>query len=317
MLKNKLLEQFRSFYAKNYPDDMETQIEYFAVFGGLDWEIDTTRSIASLIEELILKNYKKINKKIEDLTLSNKEYLRLLRALAIGDRKIFSAFNRAGLNNSNGGSALNYLEQKGLIQIEFSREEPARSLNPKGRLKREISRHRISHKVLFTHPFLRFWFYFIAPHTKKIEQGEYESCLKDFQIKQNGYTSLVFEELSEILLNYNLRDSNILSSGSYWDSNVEIDILTITQDEKVYIAECKWTNHKVNKSEWHKIVEKCQKLEIEPTQIIIFSKRGFSKELMKDQGKKLALYCSKDFQALLKNVKRDEKIEEFFLNLTD
>ena len=312
MLKTKLLEQFRSFYARNYPDDMETQIEYFAVFGGLDLEIDTTRPIIVLIKELILENYKTINKKIEDLTLADKECLRLLRALAVGDRKIFSAFNRAGLNNANGGSALNYLEQKGLIQIEFSREEPARSLNPKGRLKREISRYRISHKVLFTHPFLRFWFYFIAPHAKKIEQGEYETFLKDFEIRQNGYTSLVFEELSEILLNYNLRDSQILSSGSYWDVNVEIDILTITKDEKIYVAECKWTNHKVNKSEWHRVVEKCQKLQIEPTQIVIFSKRGFSKELTKDQGKKLALYCSKDFEALLKNVKRDERAERLF-----
>jgi hypothetical protein len=312
MLKTKLLEQFRSFYARNYPDDMETQIEYFAVFGGLDLEIDTTRPIIVLIKELILENYKTINKKIEDLTLADKECLRLLRALAVGDRKIFSAFNRAGLNNANGGSALNYLEQKGLIQIEFSREEPAKSLNPKGKLKREISRYRISHKVLFTHPFLRFWFYFIAPHAKKIEQGEYETFFKDFEIRQNGYTSLVFEELSEILLNYNLRDSQILSSGSYWDVNVEIDILTITKDEKIYVAECKWTNHKVNKSEWHRVVEKCQKLQIEPTQIVIFSKRGFSKELTKDQGKKLALYCSKDFEALLKNVKRDERAERLF-----
>ncbi len=312
MLKTKLLEQFRSFYARNYPDDMETQIEYFAVFGGLDLEIDTTRPIIVLIKELILENYKTINKKIEDLTLADKECLRLLRALAVGDRKIFSAFNRAGLNNANGGSALNYLEQKGLIQIEFSREEPARSLNPKSRLKREISRYRISHKVLFTHPFLRFWFYFVAPHAKKIEQGEYETFFKDFEIRQNGYTSLVFEELSEILLNYNLRDSQILSSGSYWDVNVEIDILTITKDEKIYVAECKWTNHKVNKSEWHRVVEKCQKLQIEPTQIVIFSKRGFSKELTKDQGKKLVLYCSKDFEALLKNVKRDERAERLF-----
>lgn len=313
MLKTRLLEQFRSFYARNYPDDMEMQIEYFAVFGGLDLEIDTTKPISVLIEELILKNYKTINKKIEDLTLSDKECLRLLRALAVGDRKIFSAFNRAGLNNANGGSALNYLEQKGLIQIEFSREEPARSLNPKGKLKREVARYRISHKVLFTHPFIRFWFYFIALYAKKIEQGQYESFFKDFQRRQNSYTSLVFEELSEILLNYNLRDSQILSSGSYWDANVEIDILTVTKDEKIYVAECKWTNHKVNKSEWHRVGEKCKKLEIEPAQIALFSKRGFSKELIKDQGKKLALYCSKDFQLLLKNVKRDKPSKTLFL----
>jgi len=312
LLKSKLLEQFRSFYIRNYPDDMETQIDYFAVFGGLSLEVDTSRPITILIEELILENFEVLNSMIEEQTLANKQYFRLLRALAVGDRKIFSAFNRAGLNNANGGSALNYLQEKGLIQIEYSREEPARSLNPKGNLKREVARHRISHKVLFTHPFVRFWFYFIASHAKEIKSGEYENFFKDFANRQNSYTSLVFEELSEVLLNYNLRDSQILSSGSYWDANIEIDILTITKDEKVYVAECKWTNHKVNKKEWHKLLDKCEKLDIVPTQAILFSKRGFSKELSQNQGKKLALYSSQEFEALVKNIKKDELIEDFF-----
>ncbi|MCK9454287.1 MAG: DUF234 domain-containing protein [Sulfurimonas sp.] len=312
MIKNKLLEQFRSFYSRNYPDDMETQIEYFSIFGGLGWEVDTTQEATALIKELILDRFVLLRKKIEDLTMADRGCLRLLRALAVGDRKIFSAFNRAGLNNANGGSALNFLEQKGLIQIEFSREEPARSLNPKGKLKREVARYRISHKVLFTHPFVRFWFYFVAPYTKEIQEGNYDNFFKDFNKRRHSYTSLVFEELSEVLLNYNLRDSQILSSGSYWSANIEIDILTITKDEKIYVAECKWSNRKVNKSELHKLLDKCQKLGIEPTQAVLFSKRGFSKELLSHQGKKLALYSAQDFEALVKNIKRDELIEDFF-----
>jgi len=310
MLKNNLLEQFRSFYFRNYPNDMETQIEYFALFGGLGWDIDTSKSAKILIQELILDNFKSIDTQMQNLISLDSEQRRVLRALAIGDRRIFSAFNRAGLNNQNGGIALNKLEDKGLIQIEFSREEPARGLNPKGKLKREVARHRISHKVLFTYPFIRFWFYFIVPHVDQILKGEYDEFFKDFEIKQNSYTSLVFEELSEVLLNYNLRDSQILSSGSYWDANIEIDILTITDDEKTYVAECKWTNHIVNKKELHKLLEKCERLNLEVTQIIFFSKRGFSKELEQSQSKELALYSSEDFQALLKNAKEDELIKE-------
>ena len=293
-----------------YPNDMEIQIEYFALFGGLGWDIDTSKPAKVLIQELILDNFKSIDEQIQNLISLDSEQRRLLRALAIGDRRIFSAFNRAGLNNQNGGVALNKLEEKGLIQIEFSREEPARSLNPKGKLKREVARHRISHKVLFTYPFMRFWFYFIVPHVNQILDGEYESFFKDFEDKQSSYTSLVFEELSEVLLNYNLRDSQIISSGSYWDANIEIDILTITSDEKTYVAECKWTNHIVNKKELHKLREKCKRLDIEPTQIIFFSKRGFSKELEQNQSRDLALYSSQDFQALLKNSKKDELITE-------
>ncbi len=312
MTNSKLIDQFRSFYFKNYPDDMELQIEYFSVFGGLGWEIDTSKPIALLVEKLILQNFDILNAKIEQLTLGNKNNKRLLRALAIGDRKIFSAFNRAHLNNANGGAALNFLQEKGLIQIEYSREEPARSLNPHGKLKREVARHRISHKVLFTQPFLRFWFYFIAPFTKEIEEESFVSVLKNFESKNNSYTSLVFEELSEILLNYHLRDSQIISSGSYWDAKVEIDILTLTSNEKVYVAECKWTNHLVNKKELHKLEQKCDKLGIEPTQIVLFSKRGFSKELETLAGKNLALYSSKEFSALVKPSSKNELVEDFF-----
>ncbi|MEO1954746.1 MAG: DUF234 domain-containing protein [Campylobacterales bacterium] len=300
MTHTNLLEQFRLFYKKNYPDDMEIQIEYFSIFGGLDISIDTSKPIQELIQTIILKDFYRYNEKIRKLTHQNKYAKRLLYALAVGDRRIFSAFNRSNLNNQNGGEALNYLEKNGVVQIEYSREEPARSLQPHGKLKKEIARHRISHKVLFIEPFVRFWFYFVLKYTKDIQNGNYENFLENFTKKQHSYTSLVFEELSEILLNYHLRDSQILSSGSYWDRNVEIDILTITKDEKKYVAECKWRNHKINKKELHKLQDKCEKLHLVPNQIILFSKRGFSKELMQLQSANLALYSCDDFELLVK-----------------
>ncbi len=306
-----LLDQFRSFYFRNYPDDMETQIEYFGVFGGLGWEVDTTQPLPKLIERLIFENFEPIHKKMQEITLFEPHYKRLLIALATGDRRIFSAFNRAGLNNGNGGAALNFLEKKGIIQIEYSREAlPDKS---KQKLKREESRHRISDKVLFTQPFIRFWFYFIEPYLHDMKEKNYTNILKNFQEQQNNYTSLVFEELSEILLNYNLRDSHILTSGSYWDAKVEIDILTFTKNNKIYASECKWKNHKVTKNELHKLMEKCEKLQIEPTQIVLFSKRGFSKELLSMQGKELALYSCDDFRVLLKSSSKRELLQDFIL----
>jgi len=305
-----LLEQFRSFYHKNYPNDMITLITYFSVFGGLGLSIDTTQDLKFLLKKIVLNNFKELHKHIDHLTMNNNEYKRLLKALAVGDRKIFSAFNKAGLNNGNGGNALKYLQEKGLIQVEFSREKDPRDEYKNKKLKRADARHRISNKVLFVYPFIRFWFYFISPHVKDIKRGDFEKLFETFDEKITSYTSLVFEELSEILLNYHLRDSQIESSGSYWDANIEIDILTVTDDEKVYVGECKWTNHQVNKKELHKLREKCERLDIEPTQIIFFSKRGFSKELEQNQGKELALYSSNDFEALVKNAKENELIKE-------
>jgi len=311
MTNLKLLEQFRSFYFRNYPDDMEIQISYFSVFGGLGWDVDTSISIPFLIQKLILDNYDVLNAKFEELTQNDPLNKRLLQALAVGDRRIFSAFKRAGLNNGNGGAALNFLQEAGLVQMEYSREQHPRNKNPNEKLKRRDARHRISHKVLFTHPFVRFWFYFIAPQTKNIKEGDFSQLFKNIDEHINSYTSLVFEELSEVLLNYNLRETQIVSSGSYWDANIEIDILTITDDEKIYVGECKWKNHKVNKKELHKLKEKCEKLEITPNQIIFFSKRGFSKELQQMSSIELALYSSEDFEALVKSTSKGEFVENF------
>lgn len=301
MQHNKLLEKFREFYFRNYPDDMELQIEYFSIFGGLDIDVDTSYDISHQFQKNILDNFETLNKLINKITLNSKENKRLLHALAIGDRRIFSAFNRAGFNNGNGGAIIHTLTKLGLIQIEQSREETPRKNNPNEKLKRVDSRHRISHKILFSDPFVRFWFYFITPHQKEIANGDFKNVIKDFNKKRNSYTSLVFEELSEILLNYYIRDSNIVSSGSYWDAKIEIDILTLTDKNEIFVAECKWKNHKITRNELHKIEDKCEKLNIKPTQIALFSKRGFSKELKNLQNKNLALYSSEDFKILLKS----------------
>lgn len=306
MSNNQLLNQFRSFYFRNPPREMEQLIEYFAVFGGLEKQLDTSCSLSELIHDVILKSFAHFNEKINELVLHDKTYKRLLGALARGDRRIFSAFNKAGLNNGNGGAALNFLQEKGLIQIEYSRETPPKPLHPHEKLKREDARRRISHKVLFTKPFLRFWFYFIYPHAREIKEHKFENVLKSFEEKRHSYTSLIFEELSEILLNYHIRDSQIVSSGSYWDAKVEIDIFTITEKGKIYVGECKWTNHIINKKELHKLIEKCETIHLQPDQIAFFSKRGFSKELEQNQNKNIALYSCEDFSVLLKNISREQ-----------
>lgn len=270
---------------------METQIEYFSIFGGLNIDIDTTKDILQLIKELVLNNLTSLESFIDNITDNDPNAKRLLYALAVGDRRIFSAFNKAGLNNGNGGGALNTLREKGILTLEYSREKTPTKKKDK---------HRISHKVLFTQPFIRFWFYFVQRYLKDLKENNYENFIKNFQTKQHSYTSLVFEELSELLLNYHLRDSAIISSGSYWDNKMEIDILTITSNEEIYIAECKWKNHRINKKEYHKLKEKCDKLHIVPKQIIFFSKSGFSKELLSIQSKSLALYSANDFELLVK-----------------
>ncbi|MDX1296397.1 MAG: DUF234 domain-containing protein [Sulfurimonadaceae bacterium] len=304
-----LLRQFRSFHVQHFPDDMEQLIEYFAVFGGMGWEIDIDAPVEELIITHILDNYGHLYNEICRKTTDDPAYHRLLSAVATGDRRMHSAYRRARVSEAKGGQILNYLRDIGVVEMEFSRETPPVKEHPKQKLKREVARHRISHKMRFTSPFLRFWFYFVAPFYRDIEQGIYEPMLERFEQRRHSFTSLIFEDLSNLFLELMHKDDPIIDAGSYWDRQVEIDIFAATEKGRSIIGECKWTNHKINKSELTKLRAKCETIELEPDIIALFCKRGFSKELEHMRGPELELYSAQDFEWLLQGVSQSDLIK--------
>lgn len=306
-----LLRQFRSFYIRNYPNSLEDAIDYFAVFGGLGWEIDTDRPLIELIEEVILDNYGHLHNQIINLTLGDKLYHALLSGIALGDRRTHSAFKRARVSEETGKAAIRYLCQSGIIELEPSREIPPQKVHPNQKFKKEIEKHRISDKLHFTSPFLRFWFSFVSPLYKGIEVGKYDEVKARFANRDQGYSSLVFENLSIELLKQSFDDDPVVEVGSYWDRQVEIDILARTRSGKVIVGECKYTNTKVNKSELSKLREKCSLAGFEPDITVLFAKRGFSNELLSLKGEHLRLFSLKHFKKLLEGIRPEEMIEGF------
>ncbi len=304
-----LLRQFRSFYVRHFPEDMEHLIEYFAIFGGLGWEIDIDRPLEELIITHILDNYGHLYNEISAKTLDEPSYHRLLSAIAVGDRRIHSAYKRARISEAKGGPALSFLRDAGILSLEYSREIPPVKTHPKQQLKREVRRHRISHKMHFTSPFFRFWFYFIAPFHKEVEKGDYDGVLERFREHRQSFTGRVFEELSDLLLIELYKEDPLSDTGSYWDRQVEIDILAQTSSGLHIVGECKWTNHKVNKKELGRLADKCEKIDLTPDVTVLFSKRGFSNELAHLRSDTLALYSSEDFKSLLKDVSSADLIK--------
>jgi hypothetical protein len=69
-----LLEQFRSFCFQNKATDFEEAVKYFAVFGGMGWNVDMTKPLDELIEEKVLNNYRYIHGDIAKITQSNQTH---------------------------------------------------------------------------------------------------------------------------------------------------------------------------------------------------------------------------------------------------
>lgn len=294
-----LLTQLRRFYDETYPEDMETFISYFAVFGESGIEIDTTVPIAELIVTKVLDHYGEHYNRIHTGILEDRSVIALLQAVAKGDRRILSVCRNARLSEAKGGELIEHLRRIGIIGLEASREAPPKKLHPKQKLKREVARHRISHKIRFISPFLRFWFRFVSPNHRRIEKGDYESVLNLFAEHDTAFTGLTFEEISQQYVRHRLGDDPHLRCGSYWDRMIELDVLARIPGDGFLVGECKWTSTSVNRGELQKLQEKCALVGLEPAQIWFFAKRGFSNELEAMQSDSLVLVSAEAMKELL------------------
>lgn len=292
---------FSDFFHRNLPRDMEQCIELFSIFGGYEGEIDTDLPLESLITHHILESFEIHRERLLSPLQDDSLYLNLLHAVAVGDRRQGSAFRRARIGKERGNKAFDFLRFNNYLTLERSREMPLERSHPKQRFKKEIEHHRISHKYRFTTPFIRFWFAFVEPFASSIREGNFERFLNHFHDQFNAFVGFTFEELCDLYIREILApkfQNDLLDSGSYWNREVEIDLFIETMEGEIWVGECKWTNHKVNKKELHKLEEKCAKLFITPDKILLFTKRGFSNELRDLRDKRLYRFCAEDLNVL-------------------
>lgn len=269
---------------------MESAINYFAVFGGLDVKIDMTKPLRKLIERHILSQYYEIQTEIEKLTKNKAPYYKVLTGIALGDRRVNSAFKRADIEYDEGVQSIYELEELEIIQTETSLDH----------LTNKFEENDVADKLLFSTPFLRFWFAFVSPVYRGIKREEYDESFERFNNYQAEFMGLIFEQLCHEYIKVSFeKEDSIEEIGRFWDNEDELGLIAETQTGKVIIGTCKYTNSKLKKNELNRLKEVCGKLEIVPDHVIMFSKGGYSNELKALKGKDLKLYSTKTLKALL------------------
>jgi len=282
-----LLEQFRSFCYQNQATDLETAVEYFAVFGGMGWKVDMTRPLRELIEEKVLKNYRYIHGDIAKITQSDKTHHAILSALSVGDRREHSAFKRAGVPRQDGEASIDFLVQNGLLIRDRSQTQPV------------DENEEVSDKMLFTLPFFRFWFSSVSPYYKGIREGDFTEVRARLEHMAQDFSDHIYAQLVMEMIKQSFKDDPVEKIGSYWDKRTDIDILAKTKSGKIIAGGCKYGRSKAKKSELTKLKESCAKAEIEPDIYLLFGKGGFSNELKKEKGESLRLFTLKNLKILL------------------
>ena len=232
-----LLEQFRSFYKEHNPKNFEDAVEKFAIFGGVGWgELDTSKDSFELIQKLVLPDYRYIRNDVSELSTGMPLYHSILTGIAVGDGKTHTAYKRANISKEVGDKAIEELCDLGIIKLDKSKKVFTSWAEEDG--------EKVSNKLYFTSPFLRFWFAFISPLFKGIKEGDYKEVREKFQNRKSEFTNLIFEQLSQEVLKTSFKDDKIVECSSYWDNEIELEIYAKTKSGKIIAGSCKYTNSK-------------------------------------------------------------------------
>ena len=270
---------------------METALNYFAVFGGLDIKIDMTKPLGILIKRHILDNYNDIQdemvKNIRTDNIGNK----ILSGLALGDRRITTSFKRGDIDFDEGISVLRDLCDNGVVSRATSIDF----------LTNQFEKNDSADKLTFASPFLRFWFAFVSPLYRGVKREAYDEVYQRFDNSKQELVDFIFEQLSHEYIKLIFKDDVIEEIGGFWDDKEEIELLAQTASGKVIVGSCKYNNAKVKKSEINRLKEVCERLEIVPDFVVLFSKAGFTNEVKSLKGESLKLYTAKSLKALLTN----------------
>lgn len=296
-----LLAQFRSFCYQNKATDFETAVTYFAVFGGMGWSVDMTQPLDKLIVNKVLNNYRYIHADLTKITHSKPTYHAILTAIATGDRREHSAFKKANIGREDGEEVVDFLIKDGFLKFDKSVEKPV------------DEKDGISDKLLFTTPFMRFWFAVISPMYKSIKEGEYAEVTKRWEGMKAEFATLIYHQLLIEFLALSLKDElegdPIGSIGSYYDKNVQIDILIKRKSGALLAGSCKYGKQKMNKSELTKLKEDCAKAQLDVDTFILYSKNKFSSELKKEKSEHVRLLSFGNLAKLMDNLSSDDLLE--------
>jgi len=269
---------------------MEDAIEKFAIFGGVCWDkMDTSRASIELIEELILPDFTYIRNDVTDVTTGLPLHHSILTGIAQGDGRTQTAFKRANVSAEVGTKAIEELKESGIIKV----------MKPKAFGESWKNKESVANKLYFASPFLRFWFAFISPIFKGIRDGDYKEVHTLFENRKSLFVQLPFVELSHEVLKLHFIEDTIVEVQSYWDNEIELDILAKTASGRVVVGVCKYTNTKLKKSELSRLQEICANADINADIFVLVSKSGFSNELKALKGENLRLITLKHFKKLV------------------
>ena len=267
----------------------------WAVLGGIPyyWErFEAGSSLWNNLEKKVFAKGEVLYQEVEFLLAEElrqpRIYFAILRALALGKRKLAEILNETGLERHVLTKYLAVLRELDLVE----RETPVTDRYPE-KSKRGIYR--------ITDPYFNFWFRFVFLNRSLLEQSNLEPVIEATRRKWNLYMGPVYEEIARQLFASwaasGQRPFRITRLGRWWAPDHEIDLVALDEaSNKLFCAEVKWTERPVGINILEQLKSKAEVLssQISATevQLGLFSKSGFTEKLLErsNSGKLLLVH---------------------------
>ena len=280
--------QSRKFFPeKNFSDFLNI----YTITGGMPAYLKQFVGGGELSEE-IKKNifiktaflYNEIEFTLKEELRETKNYLAILRAIALGKRKLSEIVNEVGLDKATTNKYISVLINLRLVE----REVPITEDKPE---KSRRGLYKISDN------FFVFWFQYIFPYKSYLEMDNYDYVLgkmfngssyaDNVNSSFKNIVAQVYERVAtELLTTWQNKMFAFERIGRYWDSEQEIDVVGLNSSEKkIIFGECKWTEKPVGTNIYEDLKNKTAKVEWNKGDrkeyYILFSKSGFTEDMLK------------------------------------
>ncbi len=266
-------------------------LNIYTISGGMPAylkQIDGENALEKEIREKILDKtaflYNEIEFTLREELREPKNYLAILRAVALGKRKLGEIGNEVGLDKQTLNKYLHVLSNLRLVEREIPVTEEMPQKSRKGL-------YRI------TDNFFVFWFQYIFPYKSYLEMGNFDYVI-DKIFNSVGYkdsanssfkmlAAAVYERVSiERLIYLSPNFFPLEKVNRWWNREQEIDLVGInSKEKKIIFGECKWSEKQVGTNIFEDLKEKAKlvdwNLGKRQEYYILFSKSGFTSAMKK------------------------------------
>lgn len=269
-------QSFQFFKEKSFEDFLKV----YTICGGMPaylLEIDKELSFKENITNNIFNKtsflYNEIKFILKEEFREPKNYLSILKAIALSKTKFGEIANNTGLSKN---ILTKYLDT--LINLKLIEKEVAVTEGDLQKSKKGV--YRIADN------FFRFWFQYVFPYKSDLEIQRYEEALRSVEESFEQIESFVYEDVCrELLADFREKIFNFERISRWWNKKEEIDVVGLNNKTKqIIFGECKWSKNLVDVDVYYNLKRKASQVdwnnESRKEYYILFSKSGFTKRMI-------------------------------------